>query len=297
MELQKGMTAVDATLGEGGHGLEIINKIGKKGIFIGIDVDAEVIKKFQRRVEVLENKPQVFLKNINFSEIDKILQENGIKKADAILADLGWRSEQVENPVYGMSFQRDSKLDMRLGRRGKLTAEEIVNRWSRERLADIFKQYGEEKYAKIAAESIEKAREEAQIQTTVQLAEIIKKSLGKFYRKSRIHPATKIFQALRIVVNNELADLEVFLQKSIDLLNPGGRLAIISFHSLEDRKVKNFFRVNAGGCICPKEFPVCICGKKPKLKVVTRKPIVPGEGELQQNVRARSAKLRIAEKI
>jgi 16S rRNA (cytosine1402-N4)-methyltransferase len=297
MNLQKGMIAVDATLGEGGHGLEIMNKIGEEGVFIGIDVDPEAVRGFWKQVEILNKKPRVFLENRNFSELDEILQKHGIEKADAILADLGWRSEQIEDPAYGMSFQREAKLDMRLGKKGSLTAKEIVNEWSKEELVDIFKKYGEERHAKIAVESIEKAREKGEIQTTIQLAEIIKKSLGKFYRKSRIHPATKIFQALRIAVNDELADLEIFLQKSVDLLNPGGRLAIISFHSLEDRRVKKFFRVNAGGCICPKEFPVCVCGKEPRLKIITRKPIISGEEELNQNPRARSAKLRIVERV
>jgi 16S rRNA (cytosine1402-N4)-methyltransferase len=297
LKLEKNSIVVDATLGGGGHSLKIIEKLGEKGIFIGVDVDKKAIREFQ---DTLKNKDyvcRVILENGNFSDLDKILKKSGVMGVDAILADLGWRSQQIENKDYGFSFIMDAPLDMRLGKRGKLTAKEIINQWEPAKIEKIFRDFGEEKYAKKAAEAIGRERNNREIKTTGELAEIIKKSIGKYYKKEKIHPATRIFQALRIEVNKELECLEVFLEKSLKILNPGGRLAVISFHSLEDRIVKIFFRTNARGCICPKELPICVCDRKPLLKTINRKPVFPAREEIEKNRRARSAKLRIAEKI
>lgn len=295
LNIKKGDVVVDATLGSGGHAREILKRIGKNGRLIGIDLDINAINDFKKSLPVTNYS----LVNDNFANIENILKNLGIDKVDAILADLGWRIEQVEDSQYGMSFNKDAPLNMNLSQmdRNGITAVEIINEWPEEELVSIFKQYGEEKHAKLAARAICDRRKEERIETTKQLVGIIEKSIGFKYKKSKINSATRIFQALRIAVNDELGNLGKFLESSSEVLRKNGRIAVISFHSLEDRMVKEFFRTNAGGCVCPKELPICVCGKKPKLEIVTRKPVKPSQGELGENPRSRSAKLRVAELI
>lgn len=299
LDLKPGMTVVDATLGAGGHSWLIMKKIGKQGTLIALDLDETAIEEFEEKVESefdeLE-KPQIHLIKGNFKDIDVILKKIKIKKVDAILADLGWRLDQVKDEKYGMSFQVEAPLDMRLGREGELTAGEIVNAWAEKDLAEIFFKYGEEKNSRKIAQAIVNFRKNKKIETTMELAGIIEE-VNKNFSKRNFNPATKVFQALRIVVNDEIRNLEKFLEKSIEILNKQGKIGIISFHSLEDRLVKKFFRVNTRGCICPKELPICVCDSVRKLKIITKKPVIAGEEELKENPRARSAKLRIAERV
>lgn len=299
LNLKKGAVVVDATLGGGGHSREILKIIGKEGMLIGIDADSEAIERFQ----ISDN---ILLVNDNFSNLENILKELKIDKVDAILADLGFSSDQMENAERGFSFQKDAELDMRFSLRianshectkETPTAKEIVNNYSEEELTRILKEYGEERFAKSIARKICEIRKSKEIRTTTELAEIIVSATPKKYKFGKIHPATRTFQALRIEVNQELENLKKFAPAAIAALNSGGRLAIISFHSLEDRIVKNIFRENARGCICPANFPICRCEHEALVKVVSKKPIVPSAEEVESNPRSRSAKLRIAEKI
>jgi 16S rRNA (cytosine1402-N4)-methyltransferase len=301
LNLKPGMIVVDATLGAGGHSELIMKKIGKKGILIGIDLDQTALDEFKENIDRKfnlsvgeKNKPEIKLIKGNFKDIELILKKIKIKKVDAVVADLGWRLDQIKNEKYGMSFQVEAPLDMRLGGEGKRTAYNIINSWKEQSLVEIFFKYGEEASARKIAKRIIEKRKEKKIETTKELEAII---IGNSKRKSGINPATKVFQALRITVNDELNNLEVFLKKSIGVLNNKGRLAVISFHSLEDRMVKKFFRANTGGCICPKEIPVCVCNQKKKLEIITKKPVRPSEEELKKNPRSRSAKLRVAERV
>lgn len=301
LQLKEGMTVVDATLGDGGHAREVIKRIGFQGTFIGFDLDDQAIQQFVQYPEYKE--AHCYLINENFAHIKQKLDELGIEKVDAIMADLGWRTPQIEDPLYGLSFQKEGPLDMRLGNRsGELTAREIINTWPEDRLTEIFRTYGEERYAMVAARAIVQKRKQAPIETTTQLAKIIDGAIGSRYRRAqhghqRINPATRIFQALRIVVNQEMENIEKFLPQALSVLKAGGRMAIITFHSLEDRIVKQFFKANAGGCVCPKELPICVCGKNPLLRLVTKKPVIAGSEEIQNNPRSRSAKLRVIEKV
>ena len=312
LKLKEGDIVVDATLGGGGHSREIINRIGEGGMLIGIDADINAIDSFL--VEITKSKSQspnkfqvsnpkiqkignVFLVNDNFAELENILKEIGIEKVNAILADLGWSSDQVGSIEHGMSFLTEAELDMRYDRDQKLTAKEIVNKYPQEDLEKILKEYGEEKFARSIARKIVSARKNKAIETTAELAEIIRSAVPEKYKHGKIDPATRTFQALRIETNQELENLRKFIPRAIEALKPGGRLAIITFHSLEDRIVKNIFRENARGCICPPDLPQCACGKVPKIRLANRKPIAPTPGEVVGNPRARSAKLRVAEKI
>jgi len=297
LNIKEGSIVVDATLGGGGHSREILRKIGEKGTLVSIDADNEAIERFKFKVQSAKCKVEenLFLVNGNFANLGEVLKSLKIEKVDAILADLGWSSDQLEG--RGMSFLKDEPLDMRFDSNQKLTARGIVNEYSREDLERILKEYGEERFAKNISKKIVEYRKNKIIETTGELADIIKSAVPEKYKHGKINSATRTFQAIRIEVNGELDNLKKFIPKSIEALIPGGRLAIISFHSLEDRIVKNIFRENAGGCICPKNFPQCVCGKIPKVKIITKKPIVPEEKELESNPRARSAKLRICEKI
>lgn len=301
LKVNEGDVIVDATLGKGGHSIEIAKKVGAKGKVIAFDVDEEAIKEFEKRLqaEYPNLKERFILINKNFAEIKQELKKIDIEKVDGVLADLGWRAEQIENEKYGLSFQQDAPLNMRLNSSAEegLTAREIVNNWELDKLRNLFWEYGEERHAKQAAKAIIEFRKSKEIETTKELAEILSSKLGFFYRRSHLHPATKIFQALRIAVNEELANLEIFLSGAKKMLGKEKRLAVISFHSLEDRIVKQFFRANAGGCICPKEIPICVCGARAELKIITKKPIAPEAQEQAGNIRSRSAKLRVAEKI
>jgi len=295
LNLRKDATAVDATLGGGGHSDEILKRIGGEGTLIAIDQDSQAIDGFRKRLP--GGNENVIMVKDNFANLQNILAELGIGKADAILADLGYSSIQLEDPAVGMSFLQDAPLDMRLDREGGLTAKAIVNGYTQGELARIMKNYGEERFAGIIAKRIADRRKIKPIETTRELVEIIGGAIPERFQHGKLHPATKTFQALRIETNKELEMLEKFIPQAIDALETGGRLAIISFHSLEDRIVKNIYRENARGCICPPDFPTCQCGRKAKVRIVTKKPLIPTEDELDGNPRSRSAKLRICEKI
>ena len=299
LNLKPGAAVVDATLGEGGHSREILKKIGKEGKLIAIDWDENAIENFKKYLKSASGwqSEVVSLAKDNFINLKNILGGQGIKSVDGILADLGYSSAQLEDAKYGMSFLKDAELDMRLDRNNRFTAKEIVNEYPQKELEIILKNYGEEKYAKNIARKIIEARKKKIIERTPELAEIIESAVPERYKHRRMHCATKTFQAIRIEVNSELENLEKFIPQAIEALNPEGRLAVISFHSLEDRIVKRIFRENARGCICPPYFPECRCGHRAMVKIITKKPIVPAEEEIKKNPRARSAKLRICEKI
>ena len=288
---------MDATLGGGGHSIEILQSVGEKGRLVAIDMDEAAIERFKSKIKNQKSKfwKNVFLINRNFADLENILGELKIEKVNAVLADLGWSSDQLQG--RGMSFMKDEPLDMRLNRDQENTAKKIVDGYSQKELERILKEYGEEKFARNIARNIIEYRKNKTIETTRELAEIIEKTIPKRFQKAGINLATRTFQALRIEVNNELENLEKFIPLAIEVLAPEGRLVVISFHSLEDRIVKNIFRQNARGCICPNDFPECRCGKSPKIKIITKKPIIPEENELKINPRSRSAKLRICEKI
>ncbi len=295
LNLKEGATVVDATLGGGGYSREILKRIGERGRLIAIDADREAIKNFKIKIEQENFKNRIDLINDNFSNLKNILAELQIEKVDAIVADLGWSTDQLVGK--GMSFLKDEPLDMRFNIDDEINAQEIVNRYSEEKLRKIIQNYGEERYAKLIAHKIIKKREEKQIKTTKELVTVIREAVPMKYRNAKISPATRTFQALRIEVNQELENLEKFIPEAIKLLKKTARLAIVSFHSLEDRITKNIFRENARGCICPKNFPVCICGEKPIVEIINTKPIIPKEKERLENPKSRSAKLRVCEKI
>ncbi|MDO8529749.1 MAG: 16S rRNA (cytosine(1402)-N(4))-methyltransferase RsmH, partial [bacterium] len=233
----------------------------------------------------------------NFANLDSILTDLKIEKVSSILTDFGISSDQLEGSGRGFSFQRSEKLDMRMNQNEGMTAEQIVNNYTEEKLVHIFSEYGEERYAKKIAKEIIAQRKKKPIETTKDLVTVIEKSVPERYKHQRIHFATKIFQALRIEVNGELKNIEKFIPKAIEYLNKNGRLSVITFHSGEDKIVKKIFRENARGCICPPNFPICQCGLKPKIKIIAKKPIIPSEMEIRENPRSRSAKLRIIEKL
>jgi 16S rRNA (cytosine1402-N4)-methyltransferase len=304
LHLQKGMTVVDATLGGGGHASMMLAEVAPTGRVIAFDADREALGRFKERVEsddVLRQaseEERLVLVQGNYSEIDAVLERLGVETVDAILADLGFSSDQIEEASRGFSFQEEGPLDMRLDQTRELTAEKIVNSYEAEKLEAVLRDYGDEGEAHRIARAIVKRREEAPLRTTSELRELIEAVYPKKLRYAqKIHPATKTFQALRIAVNQEFDHLEVFLTQAMKRLVPGGRLAIITFHSGEDKRVKQFMKDQAEGCICPPNFPVCRCGQVPKAKILTKKPIVPGEAELTRNPRARSAKLRVLEKV
>jgi 16S rRNA (cytosine1402-N4)-methyltransferase len=293
---RRGGVYVDGTLGGGGHAYEILSRIVPEGLLVGIDIDEEAIGESEIRLSSFGDRK--ILVRGNFSDIDSILSNLGIDKVDGILLDLGVSSHQLDTAERGFSFSLDGPLDMRMDTRAVKKAFDIVNSYSGEALKKIVRNYGEEKMAGRIARAITAAREEAPIKTTDELAAVVKSSLpAAVVAKSKIHPATKTFQALRIAVNDELASLQAFIGKSLDRLRSDGRLSIISFHSLEDRIVKDAFRSAAKGCTCPPDLPVCACGKKPLLRLVTKKSIKPGDKEVEDNNRARSARLRTAERI
>ena len=295
LKLREDSVVVDATLGAGGHSLAILKKINDKGRLIGVDQDANAIKNFKQCLK--SEVGNLFLVKGNFSQIKNILGGMNVLTVDGILADLGYSSVQMEDKSYGLSFLRNAELDMRLDKNNKLTAKKIINSYDEKKLKKVLREFGEEKFAGKIAKVILKKRKNGEIRKTKELAEIIKQTIPKKFQKNGQHPATKTFQALRIEVNQELENLEKFVPQAIEILKPGGRLAIISFHSLEDRIVKNIFRENARGCICPVDFPQCRCGNKAKIKIITKKPIIPGVEEILRNPKARSAKLRVCEKL
>ncbi|MDD6400095.1 MAG: 16S rRNA (cytosine(1402)-N(4))-methyltransferase RsmH [Lachnospiraceae bacterium] len=285
---------VDGTLGGGGHSLEICKRLGEDGRLIGIDQDMDAIKAATERLKDYSDK--VTIVHSNYQDIDSILKGLGIGGVDGIVLDLGVSSYQLDNVERGFTYREDTALDMRMDQSSELTASYIVNNYSEMELFRVIRDYGEDSFAKNIAKHIVKAREEKPIETTGELNEIIKAAIPAKVRKGIGHPSKKTFQAIRIELNHELDVLENSLDKMIELLNEGGRLSIITFHSLEDRIVKNIFRKNMNPCVCPPNFPVCTCGKVPMGKVITRKPIVPSDIELENNRRAKSSKLRVFEK-
>jgi len=299
LDLKPGMVVVDATLGGGGHADEVLKKIGKTGKLIAFDQDQSALDRFEKKLEVGSDEnsdKNIILFHDNFSALKDRLTSIDIHSVDAILADLGISSDQLEDTNRGISFQGDSPLDMRMDLSKGITAADIVNTYSEDDLLRILKEYGDEQYARSIARNIVKERTEKTFSRTSELVEIIEKSVPGQYKRKKIHPATKTFQALRIEVNKELDSLKTFLVEAVEILKPTGRLAIITFHSGEDAMVKHALRENARGCICPPEFPVCLCGKKPLVNLITTKPIIPSEEEISENPRARSAKLRVIEK-
>lgn len=284
---------VDGTLGGGGHAYQVCKRL-TTGRFIGIDQDEDAIRAAGRRLE--EFSPKVTIIRSNYCRMKEVLKEAGVEAVDGIVLDLGVSSFQLDTVERGFSYRFDTKLDMRMDNRQSLTAREIVNEYSEKELYRIIRDYGEDQFAKNIAKHMVKAREIQPIETTFQLNEIIKAAIPAKMRKTGGHPSKKTFQAIRIECNHELEVLRDTLEDMIELLNPGGRLCIITFHSLEDRLVKNAFKKAENPCICPSHFPVCVCGNKPKGKVVTRKPILPSEKELRENSRSKSAKLRVFEK-
>ena len=285
---------VDGTLGGAGHSSELVKRL-TTGRLIGIDRDRVALTAAEERLRPYLDR--VTLVHANFSEIRSILNNLSIPGVDGMLFDLGVSSPQLDDAERGFSYMADAPLDMRMNRDDPLTAAEIVNTWSAEELRGIFYEYGEERYAPQVAAAIVRRRESKPIETTLELAEIIRSAMPPQALREKQHPAKRCFQAIRIAVNDELGAVRRLMEDAIDCLNPGGRLAVITFHSLEDRIVKTAMQAAAKGCTCPPEFPVCVCGKKPRVTVLTRKPIVSGAAELNENPRARSAKLRVAEKL
>ncbi len=284
----------DGTLGGGGHSYEILKRLTGKGVLIGVDQDGDAIEAAGERLNEFDGKFQ--LVRSNYSEIETILSDLKISKVDGIVLDLGVSSYQIDTLERGFSYKEDAPLDMRMDQRQLLNAADVVNGYTEEQLIAMLRDYGEERYAKSIAKAIIEARQDKPIATTQELSDIVKNSVPKKYQIAKGHPAKKTFQAIRIEVNNELNVLRQTLDKMIEHLNPGGRICVITFHSLEDRIVKLNFRNNENPCTCPPDFPVCVCGKKSKGKVITRKPIVPSDEEVENNKRAKSSKLRIFEK-
>ena len=284
---------VDGTLGRAGHSMEIARRL-TTGRLICIDRDQAAID--AARVRLAPWLDRVTLVRNNFSELGEILSGAGVSGADGMLFDLGVSSPQLDDASRGFSYMQDAPLDMRMDTSAPLSAYEVVNTWSQEELRRILYEYGEERYAPAIAKAIVRARETAPVNTTLELVEIIRGAMPPAALREKQHPAKRSFQAIRIAVNGELDALPPMLEAAVDGLNPGGRLAVITFHSLEDRIVKRTLADLAKGCTCPPEFPVCVCGRKPRVRLVNRKPITADGAELADNPRARSAKLRVAEK-
>lgn len=304
LNIHPGDIAVDVTLGGGGHTREILKYISPGGKMIAIDADEDALKKFREHAQPDDVISQAFtnksllLAHSNYSLLNGVLERNGIGLCDVIVADLGFSSDQIETGERGFSFFKDGPLDMRFDRTTKLTAEKIVNAFSVSELSGIFREYGDEKEGRRIALAIDNFRKTKPIVTTGELRGIVERAYPKDKRRRmKIHPATKVFQALRIAVNQEFEHLERFFETALQCLKTGGRLAIITFHSGEDGLVKKFFKNQERGCVCPPEFPICLCRRKPTIKIITKKPIVAGDEEVNMNPRSRSAKLRVIEKL
>lgn len=286
---------VDGTLGGAGHACQICQRLNDKGRFVGIDQDEEAIAVSTERLKEYGEKVSII--KSNYVQMKQVLQDLGIGKVDGILLDLGVSSYQLDNAGRGFSYMADAPLDMRMDRDQTVSAKDIVNTYPEAELARIIREYGEERYARNIARKIVKTRENRSIETTFQLVDIIRSSMPAKARNGKGHPAKRTFQAIRIECNHELEVLRGALDEIVDLLNDHGRLCIITFHSLEDRIVKISYRRNENPCTCPPDFPVCVCGKKTKGKVITKKPILPSEKEQKENSRSQSAKLRVFERI
>lgn len=286
---------VDGTLGGGGHASLVCSKLSKGATFVGIDRDMTAINAASKRLEQFGD--MVNIVHSNFSEIKTVLKNLGISKIDGAILDLGVSSPQLDTAERGFSYNMDARLDMRMNREDALSAFEVVNGYTESELAKIIFDYGEERFARQIAKAIVTERQKGDIETTFQLSDIIKSAVPAKMRFADKHPAKRTFQAIRIEVNNELGILKQAIVDFVEVLNPGGVLSIITFHSLEDRIVKQTFADLASGCQCPKDFPVCVCGKKPTVKIVNKKPVISGEKELENNNRAHSAKLRAVKKL
>lgn len=286
---------VDGTLGGGGHSGAICRSLDERGTLIGIDRDRDALNVSSERLK--EYKCQKYFVQSNYSDIKQMLSELKIEKVDGALLDLGVSSFQLDNPQRGFSYMNDAPLDMRMSQDDDFTAYDIVNDYDRNELIRVIGRYGEERWASRIADFIVKIRSDKPIESTYELVDVIKQAIPASARRTGPHPAKRTFQAIRIEVNDELSQLERAVEEFCDILAPGGRLCIITFHSLEDRIVKEIFSRRANPCTCPREFPICACGKKADIKKITGKPFVPDAEETEENPRARSAKLRIAEKI
>ena len=309
LEPKPGQDFIDCTIGGGGHAIKILEKTSPSGRLLGIDWDHEILERLSLKLKVENPKllNRVILTRGSFADLEKIAPENNFTEVDGILFDLGMSSWHLEKSSRGFSFKKDEPLDMRYNvekiqnpkskiQNYNLTVREIINTWSEYEIEKILKEYGEERFAKRIAKAIVNSRKIRPIKTTFQLVDIVKKTVPHKYQHKKIHPATKTFQALRIAVNDELENFKKTLPQAAELLRPKGRLAVISFHSLEDRIVKDFFRKESKDCICPPEAPICTCGHKRTFKIITKKPITPSQEETFSNPRARSAKLRVAER-
>lgn len=296
LNIKENGTYIDCTLGGAGHSYEICSKLSENGKLIGIDQDINAINAAKAKLCEFSN---VIFVNDNFSNIKNISFQTRINEsgADGFLIDLGVSSHQLDEAERGFSYMHDAPLDMRMDSRNSFTAYNVVNDYSELELCEIISKYGEERWSKRIAEFIVKERKQNTINTTFELVSIIKKAIPKGARKDGPHPAKRTFQAIRIEVNNELGILKNSIEKMTDLLKPFGRICVITFHSLEDRIIKNIFKELENPCICPREFPICVCGKKPKVKIITKKPVIPSEEEINTNHRSRSAKLRVVEKL
>ena len=286
---------VDCTAGGGGHSLEIVKRLTDGGRLIAIDRDEDALRAAGARLA--DYADRVTFVHSNYAALQSVLADLGISQVDGVLADLGVSSYQLDTAERGFSYMQDAPLDMRMDREQPLRAYDVVNTYSEEELRRILFDYGEEKFARNIAANIVKKRNERPIETTLELAELVKSSMPKAAREGGHHPAKRTFQAIRIEVNSELSSIPPALDAAVHALRPEGRIAVITFHSLEDRLVKQKFAALASGCTCPREFPVCVCGKKPVVRVITKKPVTAGDDELEVNPRSRSAKLRVAEKI
>ncbi len=294
LKCSDGKIMVDATLGGGGHSIEILKRIQPTGLLIGLDKDKEAINAASERLKQFGDGFKAV--HSDYVHLEQVLSDLGIKGIDGCLMDLGVSSYQLDNGGRGFSYHEEAPLDMRMDRSQELNAEQVVNDYSKDELSRIIRDYGEERFASRIAANIVKSRSIKRIETTLELVEIIKQAIPASKRRTGPHPARRTFQALRIYVNGELEHLEPAITSACNSLGPGGRLCVITFHSLEDRIVKTTFARWANPCTCPKDFPQCICGKEPEGKVITRKPIIASEDELEKNIRARSAKLRVFEK-
>lgn len=294
LQIKKDGIYLDGTLGDGGHAEQILPQIGPEGLLIALDQDKDALSFAKKRLQPYRSRIKFF--HENFKNAGRVLEKEGVK-VDGILLDLGVSTRQLDSQERGFSFSLNADLDMRMDRCNKTTAFDLINHSSPKELIRIFKDYGEERWSKRIAKAIVIGRAKKTIQTTFELVQIILSAVPAKSKKYKIHPATRVFQALRIAINKELEALETVLDNGIKYLKEDGRFCIISYHSLEDRLVKNKFRNYEKGCICPTEMPYCVCGIKGVLKVLTKKPIVPSEEEVKKNPRARSAKLRVAKKL
>ena len=297
LNIKEDGTYVDGTLGGGGHAFYVCQRLSDKGRFIGIDQDAAAIQAASIRLLPYQDKLKLDIVRSNYDKTPQVLKELGVDGVDGLVLDLGVSSYQLDTPERGFTYREDATLDMRMDQRQQMTAKDIVNDYSEMELYRVIRDYGEEKFAKNIAKHICMARQNKVIETTFELNDIIKAAIPIRARSAGGHPSKKTYQAIRIELNHELTILEQSIDQMIELLKPGGRICIITFHSLEDRIVKRIFKTNENPCTCPPDFPLCVCGKVSKGKVITRKPILPSEEEIAENRRSKSAKLRIFERI